>query len=159
MKYVTTRFGEIEFKEEEIIEVAKGILGFPKLRRYVVIAEKKDSHFRWLQSVEDSSIAFVVANPTDFFPQYRIKLRLSELEELKLDRTEDLLVFVIMTVPRSNPAEISANLLGPLILNPFKRLAKQVVLTDSPYTTRHYVIEALNKRLRTEDEKVEFSAV
>ncbi len=158
MKFLSSRFGEIEFKKEDIIEVVKGILGFPNLRRYVVIGEERGSHFKWLQSIEEPSVAFVVANPRDFFPQYRIKLPSSDLEDLKFNRMEELMVLAIITVPKKNPAEISANLLGPLIVNPCKRLAKQAVLTDSPYTARHYIIEELNKELKTEEEKVQSGA-
>jgi flagellar assembly factor FliW len=159
MKLVSSRFGEIEYQEEEIIEVVKGILGFPNLKRYVVIQQDQKSCFKWLQSVEDPLVAFVVANPLDFFPQYRIKTSPSELEDLKLDKLEDLLVFVIITVPKNNVAEISANLLGPLVINPFKRLAKQVVLTNSPYTTKHYIIQELSQGLKPEKQKIELGAV
>jgi len=32
---------------------------------------------------------------------------------------------------------VTANLLGPLVLNPAARLGIQLVLVDSPYSTRH----------------------
>jgi flagellar assembly factor FliW len=159
MKLNSSRFGEIEYREEETIEIARGILGFPNLKKYVVVQPDEKSCFKWLQSIEDPLVAFVVANPLDFFPQYRIKISSSELEDLKLNQLEDLLVFVIITVPKNNLAEISANLLGPVIVNPFKKLAKQVVLIDSPYTTKHYIMEQLDKGLKAEEQKVEYGAV
>jgi flagellar assembly factor FliW len=45
-------------------------------------------------------------------------------------------VLVILTVAKP-PAEITANLQGPLIFNSHARLAKQIVLVDSGYTTKH----------------------
>ena len=155
MKFKSTRFGEIEFKEDEVIKTTKGILGFPHLTQYVVIQQEEGSHFRWLQSIEDPTVAFVVANPLDFFSQYRIKVNPSELEDLKCKKLENLVVLSIITVPKGNPAEMSANLLGPILVNPFEKLAKQVVLTNSPYTTKHYIIEELNKKLKEEEEKVQ----
>jgi len=158
MRFKSTRFDEIEFNEGEVIRATKGILGFPHLTRYLVIQQEENNCFKWLQSIEDPAIAFVVANPLDLFSQYRIKVNPSELEDLKCKRIESLVVLVIITVPQDNPAEISANLLGPILVNPFERLAKQVVLTNSPYTTKHYIVEELNKKLKGEEERVQSEA-
>jgi hypothetical protein len=37
---------------------------------------------------------------------------------------------------RAGPPSVTANPLGPLILNPAARLGLQLILTDSPYATR-----------------------
>ena len=155
MKFVSKRFGEIGYKEEEIIKVIKGIVGFPHLTQYVVIQQEEGSSFRWLQSIEDPAVAFVVANPLDFFPRYHIKINPSETEELKFDKTGDLLTLTIVTVPQNNPAEMSANLLGPVLVNSSKKLAKQVVLANSPYTTKHYIIEMINGAPKPQEERME----
>ncbi|HZH60848.1 MAG TPA: flagellar assembly protein FliW, partial [Metabacillus sp.] len=33
--------------------------------------------------------------------------------------------------------ESTANLQGPIIINENKKLAKQIIINDSPYTTKH----------------------
>jgi flagellar assembly factor FliW len=38
--------------------------------------------------------------------------------------------------------------LGPLVINPKKQLAKQAVMSNSPYTTKHYLLDEVKKRLR-----------
>jgi flagellar assembly factor FliW len=43
---------------------------------------------------------------------------------------------VIVNVTSAGPLEITANLLGPVVMNVKKRLAKQIVLYQSPYSTR-----------------------
>ena len=45
-------------------------------------------------------------------------------------------VFAIVTVPEKME-EMTANLLAPIVVNPARRLALQVVLEKVPYTTRH----------------------
>ena len=52
-----------------------------------------------------------------------------------LDELGKGVVMVIMTVPK-DVMEITANLQGPVILNPDKRKGKQVVLADPKYETR-----------------------
>ena len=44
-----------------------------------------------------------------------------------------------MTIPE-NYAEMTANLIAPLIINKKKAIAKQFVLTNMDYDTRHYLL-------------------
>jgi flagellar assembly factor FliW len=147
MKFVATKFGEIDFKENEIIVLPKGILGFSQLTRYIVIEKEGAGPFKWLQSVEDPNVAFVIADPIDFFPNYKLEINEKELEELNYTNSMDLITYVIVTVPQ-DASLASADLLGPLVINPKKRLAKQAVMSNSPYTTKHYLLDEVKKRLR-----------
>jgi flagellar assembly factor FliW len=147
MKYVTTRFGEIDFKETEVIDFPKGILGFSQLIRYVMIEKKEFAPFKWFQSVEDPNVAFVILDPLQLFPNYKLEINEKELEELNYTNSRDLVSYVIVTIP-PDASLASADLLGPLVINPKKRLAKQAVMPDSPYTTKHYLLDEIKKRSR-----------
>jgi flagellar assembly factor FliW len=147
MKYPTSRFGEIAFEEKDLLFLPKGILGFSQLSKYVIIEKDEYDPFKWLQSVEDSSIAFVIVDPALFFPNFKLEVNEKELEELNFQQMKELITYVVVTVP-PDPSRISANLLGPLVINSKKRIAKQVVMPDSPYTTKHYVLDELKKKLR-----------
>ena len=147
MKFVTARFGEIDFKEKEVILLPKGILGFSQLTRYVILEKKEFAPFKWLQSIEDSNVAFVIMDPLQFFPNYKLEVNEIELEELNYTNSSDLLTYVIVTVPQ-DVSLASADLLGPLVINLKKGLAKQAVMPNSPYTTKHYLLDELRKRLR-----------
>lgn len=147
MKYVTTRFGEIDFKETEVINFPKGILGFSQLTRYVILGKKEFIPFKWIQSVEDPNVAFLIIDPLQLFQNFKLEINEKELEELKYTNSRDLVTYVIVTVP-PDASLASADLLGPLVINPKKRLAKQAVMPDSPYTTKHYLLDELKKRLR-----------
>ena len=135
MKIQTTRFGEVDVKEEQIYTFPSGILGFPDLQQFLIYAPKPGP-FQWLQSTEMGSLAFVISDPSLFFPEYRVAVRPQELEAIKLSDVKMGVVLVILTVAKP-PAEITANLQGPLIFNSHARLAKQIVLVDSGYTTKH----------------------
>lgn len=147
MKFVATKFGEVDFEENEIIVLPKGILGFSQLTRYILLEKEGSGPFKWLQSVEDPNVAFVIADPLDFFPNYKLEINEKELEELNYTNSKDLTTYVIVTVPQ-DASLASADLLGPLVINAKKRLAKQAVMSNSPYTTKHYLLDEIKKRLR-----------
>jgi flagellar assembly factor FliW len=96
--------------------------------------------------VEDPDVAFVIADPTLFFPNYKLEVNEKELEELNFQHMKELVIYVIVTVP-PDPSQMSADLLGPVVINSKKSLAKQVVMPDSPYTTKHYILDELKKQL------------
>ncbi len=147
MKFVATKFGEIDFEENEIIVLPKGILGFSQLTRYILLEKEESGPFKWFQSVEDPNVAFVIADPLSFFPNYKLEIDEKELEELNYTNSRDLTTYVIVTVPQ-DASLASADLLGPLVINAKKRLAKQAVMSNSPYTTKHYLLDEIKKRLR-----------
>lgn len=147
MKFVATKFGEIDFEENEIIVLPKGILGFSQLTRYILLEKEESGPFKWFQSVEDPNVAFVIADPLSFFPNYKLEIDEKELEELNYTNSRDLITYVIVTVPQ-DASLASADLLGPLVINAKKRLAKQAVMSNSPYTTKHYLLDEIKKRLR-----------
>jgi len=147
MKCMTARFGEINFKEAEVINFPKGILGFSQLTRYVILEKEEIVPFKWIQSVEDPNVAFVIMNPVQFFPNYKLEINEKELEELNYSNSRDLIAYVIVNIPQ-DISLASADLLGPLVINSKKRLAKQAVMPESPYTTRHYLMDELRKRER-----------
>ena len=146
MKYLTSRFGEIGFEEKDILFLPKGILGFSQLSKYVIIEKSEYDPFKWLQSVEDPDVAFVIVDPTLLFPNYKLEVHEKELEELNFQQMKDLITYVIVTVP-SDPSQMSADLLGPVVINSKKRMAKQAVMPNSPYTTKHYILDELKKQL------------
>ncbi len=153
MKIKTTRFGEIEIPDKDLITMPQGIIGFQELKRYVILDHEKDSPFKWLQSIDDGSIAFVLINPLTFKPDYEVEVSESEIKELELESEEDAVISVIVTIP-SNPKNMTANLKGPLIFNLKNRRGKQIVLMDQKYTTRHNIMEEV-KKLSKKDVKEE----
>lgn len=145
----TERFGEIQVSEADIIHFPTGILGFEHLTRYVLVPHKPGSVFKFLQAVDDAALAFVVSDPSWFFPEYQVNVSQDDLAALDLsegdESRENVMIFTIITVP-SDPAEMTANLLAPVIINRKARLARQVVQQDSQYTTRHRIADELSRR-------------
>jgi flagellar assembly factor FliW len=139
MQIETTRFGTIDIEESQLFQFPMGLLGFSGLKRYVVLDHSEDSPLKWLQSVDDGSLAFIITDPLFFVPGYRVSARRSELEIIKADE-DQLVLSVIMTVPE-NPQDMSANLMAPLIFNMKNRAAMQYVLTKQKFPVKYYVLK------------------
>jgi flagellar assembly factor FliW len=130
MNATTSRFGTIEFREEVLLTFPSGIIGFPDSTRYVILDHDRDVPFKWLQSADEPEVAFVVMDPLLFKPDYRVEIPAEEIPELTAKDESDLAMFVILTIPSSDPKSLTANLRAPVIVNRNTRVAKQVILTE-----------------------------
>ena len=65
MKINTLRFGEIEVEEQRVFDFVMPIIGFNELRKFVIVDIKKDTFFKWLQSVEDPALAFPIVSASE----------------------------------------------------------------------------------------------
>lgn len=140
----TTRFGEITIDEADLIQLPYGIIGFPELKKFVLLDHDKDSPFKWIQSLDDGSIAFVLINPLLFKPDYMVEVSEAEVSDLDLTNEDDAVISTIVTMP-SNPQNMTANLKAPLIFNLRNRKGKQIILNHSSYSIRHFILEELKK--------------
>jgi flagellar assembly factor FliW len=134
----TTRFGALEIPDDKIITMAKPVLGFEQLKRYCLIEREDCEPFLWMQSTEDPAVAFIVVNPLFFNPEYRIEVNPKEVEELRITDVKAVETYAIVTIP-ANPAEMTINLQGPILINAETRLAKQLVLVNSEYAVCHHI--------------------
>jgi flagellar assembly factor FliW len=113
-----------------------GLLGFPEQRRYVILDHDTEAPFKWLQSVEEPALAFVVLDPALFHPSYHIDVPADARAEIRAGEGEDLALVVILTIPSDDPGRITANLRGPLVISHQTKLGKQLVLSED-VPTRH----------------------
>ena len=145
MKLNTRDFGEIEIDEQKIINFPEGLLGFEKEKQFIIInPEDEDSPFQWLQSIKDPNLAFVIINPFSIYDDYDIIIPKTAQKKLKIKNQKDISVYSIVVVPE-DIEKMTANLLGPIIINIDKRLGKQVILDDSRYSTKHYIFPQKSK--------------
>lgn len=136
MKIKTRFMGEVEIKEEEIINFPEGIPGFEESRRYVLLDIPENEVFRILQNVDDEYISFVVTDPWAFLEGYDFSIPDEELAKIHIKKEGQLSVMNIVTL--SDDFEKSTvNLLAPVVVNSNERLGKQYVLNSGNYTTKH----------------------
>jgi flagellar assembly factor FliW len=136
LKIPTTRFGVIEIPEDQVIHLPSGMIGFPNHRRYVFVEHKKGSPFVWFQSLDDESLAFVLVDPLLVRPDYEIQISPEDRQALDLNEScAGMQPMVVVNITPGNPVQITANLLGPIVFNILKKLAKQIIVYQGEYST------------------------
>lgn len=136
---VDSRFGPIEIHPENILNLPKGLLGFAECRSFglAMLPEGQHQQFRVLQSMTDSSLAFLVAP----FNADSGAIAPADIDEacatLGIDRA-DLGLLLIVTVRRDDDgAHVSVNLRAPLFVDMQSNTARQYVLPNNRYSIRH----------------------
>jgi flagellar assembly factor FliW len=130
------RLGDLEVADDKVLTFPGGLVGLPGDTRFVMIAIDDGEAYRWLQSVDDPGLSFLTVIPWVFFPDYEPDVDDVTQQELGLKEAEDAIVLCTVTVREGEPTSVTANLLGPLIVNAVSRVGRQVVLADSSYPTR-----------------------
>ena len=138
------RFGPLEVPEDKIISMERPILGFEKLKRFCLIEMTELAPFHWMQSIEDSTVAFLVMNPVIFFSDYRIEINSQEIAELEVSDPISVETYVILTIQKDK-SDITANLQGPILINTINNKGKQLVLVNSRYQVKHSINEAADR--------------
>ncbi len=141
MKIQTARFGELETEESKVIQFVRGPLGFEDKTRWIIV---ENGLLGWLQSIDDSELAFVVANPFEFYGDYQVDIADEEMNILNVRANSDLAVLSIVSVP-PNVENMTINLLAPIVINCKKNTAQQVILNNNQYSVRHYLYTDLMK--------------
>jgi flagellar assembly factor FliW len=126
---------------ENIIHLPLGLLGFERIKKYLLLANPGEEPFRWLQVPDDPKLAFLVISPRDFMPGYKPELTPEDAEAVGLTSPMDAIVLNIVTL--RGPARATQNLKGPIVLNRFTLSGKQVIITNaSDYSVQHPLSEA-----------------
>ncbi|XID91011.1 flagellar assembly protein FliW [Paenibacillaceae bacterium WGS1546] len=141
MLTIQTRFGEVEYRHERIIQFSAGLPGFEGSKQYILLDVEGHEPFRYLQSLDNRELCFVVVSPFDFFQDYVFDLEDSITEELAMKPDGPVSVYVIVTI-RGSLETATANLIAPLVINENERLGKQVILSHPGYTTKHPLFES-----------------
>jgi flagellar assembly factor FliW len=127
MKFNTTRFGELDVREDKIIHFESGLVGLPDLKRYTLI-DHKDSPLKWLQANDDPDIAFIVISPDLLVAEYSLELDRAVKQHIGLEKDDDVAVLVTMRV---DGEDVIANFQGPIVINTQNMHGVQVVLENS----------------------------
>ena len=145
----TKPFGEIEVQDDQIIDFSEGILGFDFVDRFVLL-EDKESPFIWLQAYSEPELAFVMVSPLQFMAEYSLVISQSDLDDVDAKSPEELAVYSIVTIPSHDPADMTANLQGPIIINMKTRKGKQAISLSDKYRVRHKIMEEMKNRAQRE---------
>lgn len=133
MRVKSEQLGVIEVEETKIIRLPDGLLGFPEITRFALIEASDDGTYFWLQALDNPELSFLSLIPWGFFPDYEPEISDADQAVLELDSPEQALVLCLITI--SDDA-VTANLLGPVIINSISGTGRQIVLERTDYSTR-----------------------
>ena len=136
-KINTLRFGELEIEEQDVVRFADGIPAFEDEHEFVVLPYEEGTPYMFLQSMMTPELAFLMTDPFVFFPDYSFELDDENMDKLEIKTMDDVLVCTLISIPRSGVADMTTNLLAPVVINRHTMQAKQIVLEKTQYTTKH----------------------
>lgn len=138
MKKVNTlRFGEIEVAEDKVVHFEDGIPAFEDEHEFLIVPYDEESPYVFLQSLTTPELAFLMTMPFVFFPDYEFEIDDETQKKLGITSQEEMLIYSLLTIPGGKVAEMTANLMAPVIINRTNMQARQLVLDKSRYTTKH----------------------
>jgi len=133
MQLNTKHFGEVEYSEDTVITFEEGLVGFGEYTRFILLADKPDDLFHWLQSTEDEELAFVLMDIKQIMPDYEPKLEQDLIEP-------PISYYTIAVVPEVME-DMRVNLKAPILINKDIRKGKQAIADNKEYGVRHYIFK------------------
>ena len=132
IQFDNRRVGPIEVLEDDVVTF-EAIPGFPGRTRFVLMEHTEGSELAWLASLEDPDLAFVVAAPWAFFPNYDPPVERDHLATLGIEKRSEVEILSIVTLAGG---VVNLNLAAPLLINVSSRRGLQVISDDPRYATR-----------------------
>ena len=146
MKLTTRIFGEVEIDDSKIISFPNGIIGFPDLKKFVLMfdEEKGTDTIKWLQSIDEPTFAVPVMDPLIVCPDYKPEVDSNTVDLIGELSNDDLLILVTVTVPH-DLKQMTVNLMGPFIINVKECKAVQTIVDNDDYPVKFPIYEILQK--------------
>ena len=136
MEIKSNFFGEQSIDPNTIISFPNGIPGFEDQTRFKLFHQEGDNPLIfWLQSLDDESLVFSVAQPSVFNIDYNFVLNDAEQATLGIEDTADVLILIILHKDESDQSVIKGSIKSPLVINSAKRIGLQKVLAQVEQTT------------------------
>ncbi|NLL36510.1 MAG: flagellar assembly protein FliW [Fretibacterium sp.] len=135
---MTERFGTVYYTEDDVVFFPRGLPAFENNRSWILVGEEENA-IKWLQNLEDGSLAMPVTAPDAVLPDYNARIPEDELELVGSLDLADLALLIVVSIPEAAPWNMTANLRAPILLNLKKRRAVQVIVLNEEYPIRHVV--------------------
>lgn len=144
----TKLFGDIDIQQEKIIYFQDGIIGFPEMKNFTLIANEEDeksSNIYWLQSVDEGGFALPVIDPLLVFQDYNPIVEEELLKPIGGIEEENMSVFATITIPEE-VEQMTVNLKAPIIINLRTTKACQLIIDEDTYQVRYPIYDMLKAR-------------
>lgn len=137
-RFITDRFGEISYEDEDILFFPRGIPAFENMHEWILTGDE-DNAVKWLQSVEDGDLALPVTSPDAVQSDYNARIPEDDLKLVGSLNPSDLALLIVLSIPEGAPWNMTANLRAPILINIKTHKAVQVIALNEEYPIRHIV--------------------
>jgi len=138
MEIETRQFGSMEIEDGRIYTMPGGMPGFRNMKRFAIIEREEIWPFSCYQCLNDPLLSFYIMSPSLFMTDYKVDLQQGIREAgWEGDSLEDIKLYVIVNTSAGVPEKITANLIGPLLVNTRRFEVEQLVLHNSTYSHQH----------------------
>ena len=144
VKINSTRFGDLEIDDEDVIHFPVGIPGFEDKHRWILVGDD-DNAIIWLHSTEDGSLALPVTPPQAVMSDYNARIPRESLEMVGKENLDDVILLIVVAIPPGRPWDMTANLRAPIIVNMATKIATQAIALNEDYDFRHPVLDEETK--------------
>ncbi len=128
-----------QFARQDIF-LPEGLVGCPEWRRFQLEPDPAAAPALILRSLDLEGLSFIVTDPRDLLPDYSYEASASDLAALEVTNPGSLSPLIILNI-QAEPFRITANLLGPLLLNPATGRARQVIQSSHNYSAAHVLLD------------------
>ena len=138
----TRQFGPVTIDEKNIITLPKGMPGFSDMKRFIILDHEDIRPFHSFQSVDEASLAFIIMDPYLFKADYVVDIEPYMVEMNWMgDENEHLFLYVIINATDPDPRKMTANMMGPLLINIKKNEGIQMMLNDRSYSNKYLIFK------------------
>lgn len=132
---IETRFGAFEVSERDIVTFPRGIPGFERCQRFVLLSHETFAPLRCLYAVDGPEATFLAVDPRSIVPGYGCTLRPDERAQVNAEPDTPLVWLVFLAFSGGDIPTV--NLRAPIVINPVSMLGVQLVVDDERYAARH----------------------
>ena len=128
----TVRFGDLEYRNEDVVLLPEGLVGMPHLRSWLILEMGDNVPMKWFQSLDRGDFGFPVSEAYLFHDQYEFPLGKPTRERLGNRDPENIVTMVITTI-HAGGDKVTGNLMAPLVIDSETRRGTQLTLDSSEY--------------------------
>ena len=144
----TKLFGEIDITDDKIITFEQGMIGFGELKKFAILYDLENENknaIRWLQSLDEPTLAFPVIDPYIVKEDYNPEVNDNSINALGKFDPEAFSVLVTISVPK-DVKKMSCNLRAPIVINAETRKGAQIISETAEYPVKFQVYEILKSK-------------
>jgi flagellar assembly factor FliW len=130
---------ESQFPRQEVF-FPEGLVGCPEWQHFQLEHDPAAAPALILRCLDLDGLSFIVTDPRALLPTYSVETNAADLAALGVAEPGGLSALVILNI-QAEPFRITANLLGPLLINPATGRARQVVQSSHNYSAAHVLLD------------------